>query len=94
MTGMLASARHLGRLFTIARTLARHDALFPLEMLGVAPAITWIAHHVSRREVPGRRGERLAAALQELGPSFIKVGQLLSDRPDVVGEDIAALGHT
>ena len=90
MTGMLASARHLGRLFTIARTLARHDALFPLEMIGVAPAITWIAHHVSRREVPGRRGERLAAALQELGPSFIKVGQVLSVRPDLVGEEIAA----
>ena len=90
MTGMLASARHLCRLFAIARTLARHDALFPLEMLGVAPAITWVAHHVSRREVPGRRGERLATALQELGPSFIKAGQLLSVRPDLVGEEIAA----
>jgi len=89
MTGAIAGARHLSRLFTIARTLARHDALFPLEMLGVAPAITWAAHHLSRREVPGRRGERLAAALQELGPSFIKVGQILSVRPDLVGDEIA-----
>ena len=90
MTGVVAGARHLRRLFTIARTLARHDALFPLEMLGVAPAITWAAHHLSRREVAGRRGQRLAAALQELGPSFIKVGQILSVRPDLVGEEIAA----
>ena len=89
MTGVIGSVRHLARLFAIARTLARHDALFPLEMLGVAPALTWVAHQVSRQEVPGRRGERLAAALQELGPSFIKVGQLLSVRPDLVGDEIA-----
>lgn len=89
MTGVIGSVRHLARLFAIARTLARHDALFPLEMLGVAPALTWAARQVSRQEVPGRRGERLGAALQELGPSFIKVGQLLSVRPDLVGEEIA-----
>ena len=90
MNAILASARHLGRLFAIARTLARHDALFPLEMLGVAPPLTWAARQVSRREVPGRRGQRLSAALEELGPSFIKIGQLLSVRPDLVGDEIAA----
>ncbi len=35
------------------------------------------------------RGERLRYALQELGPIFIKFGQLLSTRPDLVPEDIA-----
>ena len=85
MTGLIESARNLARLFAIARTLARHDALFPLELAGVAPAVVWAAKQVSARDAPGRPGQRLARALQELGPTFIKVGQLLSVRPDVVG---------
>ena len=34
-------------------------------------------------------GERLRIALQDLGPIFIKFGQLLSTRPDVVPTEIA-----
>jgi ubiquinone biosynthesis protein len=34
------------------------------------------------------RGERLRHALEELGPIFIKFGQLLSTRPDLVAPDI------
>ena len=36
------------------------------------------------------RGERLRRALEELGPIFIKFGQLLSTRPDIVPADICA----
>ena len=36
------------------------------------------------------RGERLRRALEELGPIFIKFGQLLSTRPDMVPADICA----
>ncbi len=36
------------------------------------------------------RGERLRLALEELGPVFIKFGQALSTRPDLVPPDIAA----
>jgi ubiquinone biosynthesis protein len=35
------------------------------------------------------RGERLRLALESLGPIFVKFGQLLSVRPDLVPEDIA-----
>ena len=35
------------------------------------------------------RGERLRAALLELGTTFIKIGQILSTRPDLVGPDVA-----
>jgi ubiquinone biosynthesis protein len=36
-----------------------------------------------------RRGARLKKALKTLGPSFIKLGQTLSVRADIVGEEIA-----
>ena len=42
----------------------------------------------SRYEAP--RGQRLTAALEELGPVFVKFGQVLSTRPDLLPEDIAA----
>ena len=37
-----------------------------------------------------RPGQRLAEAVQAMGPSFIKFAQTLSTRPDIVGADIAA----
>lgn len=37
-----------------------------------------------------RPGERLALALQALGPAFIKLGQALAVRSDLVGDDISA----
>ena len=85
---MSNSLSNLWRLFAIARLLARHDALFPLEDLGVAPTLARIAKLLSKRAVPGRPGQRLAAALSEAGPSFIKLGQALSTRPDLLGEEI------
>jgi ubiquinone biosynthesis protein len=38
----------------------------------------------------GERGERLRMALDELGPIFVKFGQLLSTRPDLVPSDICS----
>ena len=57
--------------------------------MGVARPIVTLAKLASRRQATGRAGERLSAALEELGPTFVKLGQALSVRPDLVGEDIA-----
>lgn len=37
---------------------------------------------------PGARGEHIREMLQELGPTFVKFGQLLSTRPDLLPPDI------
>ncbi len=36
-----------------------------------------------------RRSDRLAKAVARLGPSYVKLGQFMATRPDVVGNDIA-----
>src|SRR6187399_82683 len=46
-----------------------------------------LARH--RWDTSRTRGARLRVALQELGPIFVKFGQLLSIRPDLIPEDIA-----
>ncbi len=87
---MIRLPRILFRLWVIARVLARHDALFLLERVGVASPVVAAARLFARRHVPGRPGQRLARALTELGPTAIKFGQALSIRSDLLGDEIAA----
>lgn len=87
---MIRHIRNILRLIYIAFTLARYNALFPLEYLQVAPFVLFLARIVSRRNAPGRPGQRLASALQKLGPSFIKAGQTLATRADLLSEEVAA----
>jgi ubiquinone biosynthesis protein len=42
-----------------------------------------------RRALSQQRTDRLARAVARLGPSYVKLGQFLATRPDVVGNDIA-----
>lgn len=87
---MLRGLRHSVRLLGIARTLARHDALFLFQRLGLAPYLMRLAAvGAGGGRVEGRPGQRLAAALSSLGPSFIKLGQALATRADLLGEEMA-----
>jgi len=95
---MRQAVRHLGRALAIARCLARHDALrftglLPLPL--AARGALWLLLSVHGRRRPDLRdGQALAAALAELGPAFIKLGQVLSVRADLLGEVFADdLGH-
>jgi ubiquinone biosynthesis protein len=85
--------RHLRSIVRIGWHLARHDALFPLRnIVGLTPFLRvarWVRPPAG--EVRGlREGQRLALALRQLGPSFIKLGQALSTRSDLIGEEVAA----
>ncbi len=91
--GVLRAFRHGRELWRIWRTLGRCGVELPLAEAGAPPALAWVARLTRGRmrgDLRGRRpGERLAAALAELGPSFVKLGQILSVRPDVVGTAVA-----
>ncbi len=76
-------------IFRMASILAKHDAMFFFEYLSVSPVILKAAAFMFGRKVNLRRGQRLANALEEMGPTYIKFGQALSVRPDLVGDDIA-----
>ncbi len=86
---MRRAVRNIWRLLRIAWILARYDALFLLEMTHAVPGVTFVARLAPRRRGLGRRGQRLAQALQRLGPSFIKLGQTLATRSDLMGEAVA-----
>ena len=92
---MLRALRSLYRLFQMARSAARHGALSPFEEAlagaGLTPVVLFFIRVIFGRPVGDLRpGERLANALSELGPAFIKFGQVLSTRSDLLGEEVAA----
>ena len=94
MAGTVAALTRLaGAGFVLAREGAM--SLVDAEALPAGPrAVVRLARLFERRSVSeGDRAERLTAALNRLGPSYVKLGQFLATRPDVVGATIAeALG--
>ena len=84
--------RVLARLLQIQRALVRHGLddfvrathLYrPFRFLVYLSPWTWF------QRSSGSRGERLRLALEELGPIFVKFGQALSTRRDLLPPDIA-----
>jgi ubiquinone biosynthesis protein len=84
---MMRNLRNAGRLVAIALTLAREDALFIFDDLRILPGMSLL--RIVSRKSKKRKGERLATALEKLGPPFIKLGQLLSTRSDLIGDELA-----
>lgn len=76
---------HLQRLRTIANTLARHGFGYFIDQLGLS---TFLSRRAKGERFHLSRGERLRQALEELGPTFVKLGQFLSTRPDLLPRDV------
>ncbi|WGF87026.1 2-polyprenylphenol 6-hydroxylase [Marinivivus vitaminiproducens] len=87
---MLQTLRNLPRLLWIAWRLAREGALLPFAALGLPSWLVAIARMAARTGERQPAGEHLAHALTTLGPTFVKLGQSLATRPDVIGEDVAS----
>jgi ubiquinone biosynthesis protein len=89
---MFASLRHSFNLAKAGRTLATYDALLLQEQLAQMPwtarAALAIAKAGSRKPVETGQSA-VVAALCSLGPSYIKLGQFLATRPDLVGPNRA-----
>jgi ubiquinone biosynthesis protein len=90
---MFRTIADVKRLTHAARVLARHDALIPSDIDVRIPLSLSILLFVlggrRKKRVEGSAGERLARALESLGPAYIKLGQVFATRPDIVGPEIA-----
>ncbi|HVZ99818.1 MAG TPA: 2-polyprenylphenol 6-hydroxylase [Caulobacterales bacterium] len=90
---------HIWRLLRVAATLARYDVLFPGEYYERYPiwvqSVRTLTIPIMRRRRARTVGARLAKALEKLGPAYVKVGQFLATRPDMIGvtaaQDLARL---
>ena len=85
---MFQALADYGRLLRAGTALARHDVILPGEYHSRLPFPAKLAGKTLRLfggRTKGRQGERLATALEKLGPAYIKLGQFLATRPDVFG---------
>jgi len=87
MVSLLTTVRDLERLRQIAGVLAVHGFGEVVDRTGLSTLIPG-----RKRDDGGRMpaGIRLRKVLEDLGPSFVKLGQLMSTRPDLIPEDILA----
>jgi ubiquinone biosynthesis protein len=79
--------RSIRRYLNIVRVLSTYGFDQALEMLGLADVVARSRKLFNRKKPDIARltaAERMRLALEELGPTFIKLGQLLSTRPDII----------
>ncbi|MGE4273516.1 MAG: ABC1 kinase family protein [Desulfitobacterium sp.] len=80
--------RHAHRYREVATILARNGFGLILEEMGLINLISFSRRILRKEEEVDSRtlGERLRNALEELGPTYIKIGQIASTRPDLIPE--------
>lgn len=86
----------IGAYFRLARVgwvLVREGVVAALPSDGLPPLVGFgkalVGPLARRRAKQSERSDRLAQAVARLGPSYVKIGQFLATRPDVVGADFA-----
>ena len=88
--------KRIFRLFQIARKLSTSGAINTINQIHEIPlpvnlffnliSIGSNTNHIENQKKPG---EKLCIALQGMGTTFIKLGQFLATRPDIIGEEMA-----
>ena len=89
---MIKQVSHLVHLMRAGLVFARHDVL-PPEQLALAPTPVRLLFKMAKlvagkpaKTASSNLSSGLNGALEELGPSYIKLGQFLATRPDFVGK--------
>jgi ubiquinone biosynthesis protein len=85
-----APPRNLGRISEIAQAAVRHGFGYFFARHRLSDLLPWRERLPLEEDEPSLRGQHLRELLDELGPTFVKFGQLLSMRPDVLPPDIIA----
>ncbi len=88
----MISTRVAGRLLAIHRALVRYgldDYVRATHLYRPLRFVFWLSPWTWFSRRSGTRGERLRRALEELGPIFVKFGQAVSTRRDLLPADIA-----
>jgi ubiquinone biosynthesis protein len=88
MATQAGPSRSFGRLSEIAQVAAKHGFGYALRRNRLGDLVP--GGDGAREATASDRGRRLREMLDELGPTFVKFGQLLSTRSDVVPPDIVA----
>lgn len=87
----MAAVMHIARLLHAGWVIARHGSrVVPIDAQLPAP-LRALARLARRRHARNGLGNeaRLASALTALGPSYIKLGQFLATRDDIIGPELA-----
>ena len=88
---MLMAARDLGRLNVIVGVLIRHGFGDAVRRLGLADTLARAGHvlHWDRADDLARLDPpaQVRRALEELGPAFVKLGQIMAGRADLFGPE-------
>ncbi|HEY7708255.1 MAG TPA: AarF/ABC1/UbiB kinase family protein [Gaiellaceae bacterium] len=85
-----APPRSLGRISEIAQVAVRHGFGYFFTRNKLSDLVPENGDGAAAVETASERGRHLREMLDELGPTFVKFGQLLSMRPDVLPPDIIA----
>src|ERR687894_2194849 len=83
-----APTRSLGRISEIAQVAVRHGFGYFFHRNRLTDLVP--GNGQGPGDPPSERGRHLRELLDELGPTFVKFGQLLSMRPDVLPPDVIA----
>ena len=87
---MIAAITHIARVARAAFVFAREGVFGVVDPILVPPPGQWALRLARIIERPGAKsGPRLSRALTRLGPAYLKLGQFLGTRPDVVGVVLA-----